>query len=483
MSTFNYLSTKRLHNTSNQYANWDNRTDFQKDYHSIISSSAFRRLQDKTQVFPLDKSDYVRTRLTHSLEVASIGRSLVQSSCRYFSRKDYPTNDEKEFVRNENDLSDILQCAGLLHDIGNPPFGHFGEDIIGKWFETNLDAIEEKTNVKLTEQMRTDLIHFEGNAQALRIVLRLQNINQNSASNLTSAVINSIIKYPISSTQMKKKKDISYYHKFGFFLSEEYWIEKLIKNTRYNQQRSPLAYILEASDDIAYRIADLDDAFKKGLITYEQLYHELKNNNYRKYINNDEYSHLKSAIEEFPEPEDYFTLSQKSDFLKYWLSGIQSKLVAAATYTFTYNFEEILQGTYANDLFDNSHSHYLIRFFKDIAVKYIFDSPELLKLEIAASEILQFLLDKFCFAIIDYNPLDNSTPANGLNRKLCNLISSNYKDVCKNEFYWLQRQPFDAETKNAYQLYFKFLLVTDFISGMTDSYAKSLYQELKGFYL
>lgn len=158
-------------------------------------------------------------------------------------------------------------------------------------------------------------------------------------------------------------------------------------------------------------------------------------------------------------------------------------MVAGATYTFTYKFDHILQGNYENDLFEDSFSHYLILFLKDIAVKYIFDSPELLKLEIAASEILQFLLDKFCYAIIDYNPLNDSTPTNGLNRKLCNLISDNYKEVCKSEFKWLDEQLFDAETKNAYQLYFKFLLVTDFISGMTDSYAKSLYQELKGFYL
>lgn len=481
MSTFNYLSTERLHKTHGKNEPYDKRTDFQKDYHSIISSSAFRRLQDKTQVFPLDKSDYVRTRLTHSLEVASIGRSLVQSSCKFFSKKENQTDTKKVFSDNENNLSDIIQCAGLLHDIGNPPFGHFGEDIISKWFETNLAAIEEKTNVKLTEQMKLDLTHFEGNAQALRIVLRLQNINENSATDLTSAVINSIIKYPIPSNKVQD----SCYDKFGYFLSEEHWMEKLVNNTGYNQKRSPLAYILEAADDIAYRIADLDDAFKKGLITYEQLFYELNNNKYRQFINNDnKYSHLGSAITEFKEPKNSFTLSQKSDFLKSWLNGIQSKLVAAATYTFTYNFNDILQGTFKKaDLFEDSFSHYLILFLKDIAVKYIFDSPELLKLEIAASEILQFLLDKFCYAIIDYNPSDNSTPANGLNRKLCNLISDNYKEVCKSEFEWLKKQSFNDKTKNAYQLYFKFLLVTDFISGMTDSYAKSLYQELKGFYI
>lgn len=483
MSITNYLSTKRLYQTSNDPEQFDKRTDFQKDYHSIISSSAFRRLQDKTQVFPLDKSDYVRTRLTHSLEVASIGRSLVQSSCKYFSYKYYHADGELTFIQNENDISDIIQCAGLLHDIGNPPFGHFGEDVIGKWFETNLKVIEEKSNIKLTEQMKQDLIHFEGNAQALRIIIRLQNISKNSSSNLTSAVINSIIKYPIPSTQVQKNGAISYYHKFGYFLSEEHWMKEIIQNVGYDKKRCPLTYILEAADDIAYRMADLDDAFKKGLITYRQLYYELENNNYINFSASDNYKHLRMAYEEFPSPEKCNSVSEEIDLLKYWLTGVQSKLVSAATYSFTFNFNEILQGIYPNDLFDNSHSHYLIRFLKDIAVKYIFDSPELLKLEVAASEILQFLLDKFCFAIIDYDPLDDTTPTNGLDRKLCNLISDNYKKVCKEEFHWLEKQSFDIKTKKAYQLYFKFLLVTDFISGMTDSYAKSLYQELKGFYL
>lgn len=481
MQNINYLSTKRLYNYPQKYEKYDQRSDFQKDYHNIISSSAFRRLQDKTQVFPLDKSDYVRTRLTHSLEVASIARSIVQASCNYFKSKDRPTEDQKEFMEHEGMLSDVVQCSALLHDIGNPPFGHFGETIIGTWFKNNLSLFHGSST--LTEQMKNDLTNFEGNAQALRIISRLQNITKESASDFTSAVLNSIIKYPIPSNFEKPIEKKVYYHKFGYFLSEAPLFEQIVNNTGYKEKRHILAYILEAADDIAYRIADTDDALKKGLITPEELHNELNNNKYRECCILSEYNHLNAAIEEFPEFSDTFSDTDKKGSLKQWFTGIQSKLISAASYSFTKNFTEILNGTYEYDLFEKSFSCYLMHFFEDIARKYIFDSPELLKLEIAANEILQFLLDKFCHAIIDYDPLTDTVTGDALHQKLCLLISDNYKNVCKDEFKWLQSQFLDDSEKEAYKLYFKFLLVTDFISGMTDSYAKRLYHELKGYNL
>lgn len=478
MQNINYLSTKRLYNYPRKYEKYDQRSDFQKDYHNIITSSAFRRLQDKTQVFPLDKSDYVRTRLTHSLEVASIARSIVQASCNYFNSKDHPNEKQKEFAKQESMLSDIVQCAALLHDIGNPPFGHFGETIIGTWFKKNLDSFYDSSD--LTDQMRNDLTNFEGNAQALRIITRLQNINKESASDFTSAVLNSIIKYPIPSNFKATTENKVYYHKFGYFLSEVPLFNQIVNNTGYKGKRYILTYILEAADDIAYRIADTDDALKKGLITPEQLFDELKHNKYGECCGLSDYVHLSAAIDEFPILSDTFSSTDKKGQLKQWFTGIQSKLISAASFSFTKNFNEILNGTYAYDLFEDSYSFYLMQFFKDIAKKYIFESPELLKLEIAANEILQFLLDKFCNAVIDYDPLTDTVTGDALHQKLCSLISENYKNVCQDEFKWLQSQFLDDSEKNGYQLYFKLLLVTDFISGMTDSYAKRLYHELKG---
>lgn len=474
----NYLSTKRLHTYEHKYDSYDKRSEFQKDYQSIIYSSAFRRLQDKTQVFPLDQSDYVRTRLTHSLEVAAISKAIVQASCKFMKEKNHPTDDEKEFIKHEIDLEEIVQCAALLHDIGNPPFGHFGETIIGTWFSQNLNTINNSQY--LNEQMKTDLMKFEGNAQALRIISRLQNINKSCASNFTCAVLNSIIKYPIPSNFNTTNQTIVYYHKFGYFLSEEPLVQSIVAETGYNQKRHALTYILEAADDIAYRIADTDDAFKKGLITPHDFYQSLEN--YYEELPDTPHlcHHLKSALTEFENIINKETNTINLDLLSEWFTGIQSKLISAASYSFTKHFNDILEGIYPNDLFENSYSHYLINFFKKIAIQYIFDSPELIKLEIAANEILEFLLDKFCRAVADYDPVKDVSTGNALSQKLCLLISDNYKKVCKSEFDWLNKQQLSDNEKKGYELYFKLLLVTDFISGMTDSYAKRLYQELKG---
>ena len=172
---------------------------FEKDYHRIIGSASFRRLQDKTQVFPLDKSDYIRTRLTHSLEVSSFARSLGQNVGEKIIRekKDYSfTTQMKE------DICAILQCAGLLHDIGNPPFGHFGETVIQDWFKEHLPLISYNGK-PLTEillpQMQNDFYNFEGNTQALRVVSKLHFLVDENGMNLTKALLGTIIKYPLSS--------------------------------------------------------------------------------------------------------------------------------------------------------------------------------------------------------------------------------------------------------------------------------------------
>ena len=168
------LSTQRMREgkSKKNFKSTDLRSEFEKDYHRIIGSASFRRLQDKTQVFPLDKSDFIRTRLTHSLEVASLGKSLGQNigenilSCR---------KDGGFTVQMKEDICHILECAGLIHDIGNPPFGHFGETAIREWFERNLPQLlfRGERVEKLTPQMREDFYHFEGNAQALRLVTKL----------------------------------------------------------------------------------------------------------------------------------------------------------------------------------------------------------------------------------------------------------------------------------------------------------------------
>ena len=166
----------------------DLRSEFEKDYHRIIGSASFRRLQDKTQVFPLDKSDFIRTRLTHSLEVSSFAKSLGQNIGENILTY---KKDPSFTVQMKEDICNVLQCAGLIHDIGNPPFGHFGEDAIREWFRDHLHTLEyhgRSLDEILTLQMREDLYHFEGNAQALRLVTRLHYLVDEYGMNLTYAL-------------------------------------------------------------------------------------------------------------------------------------------------------------------------------------------------------------------------------------------------------------------------------------------------------
>lgn len=242
----------------------DLRNEFQKDYHRIICSASFRRLQDKTQVFPLDNSDFVRTRLTHSLEVASFAKSLGQTAFQYLIDNN---RDEELTPEIKEKVCSILECAGLLHDIGNPPFGHFGEDSIRNWFRNNLSEIEFKgTSVEnnLNEQMKNDLYHFEGNAQALRLLTKLHYLVDENGMHLTYALLNTLIKYPVSSCEINKKSGNIKDKKMGYYFAEQELFEDITESTGAINCRYPLTYLLEAADDIAYHTADIEDAVKKG---------------------------------------------------------------------------------------------------------------------------------------------------------------------------------------------------------------------------
>ena len=197
------LSEKRMRGANSMSVKQsDFRSEFEKDYHRIIGSASFRRLQDKTQVFPLDQSDFIRTRLTHSLEVSSLAKSLGQN----IGEAILENGKDVTFTRKtKEDISHILECAGLIHDIGNPPFGHFGELAIRDWFVRKLPELEYKGQILddiLSPQMKADFYHFEGNAQALRLVTRLHYLVDEYGMNLTYALLNTIIKYPIASTEV-----------------------------------------------------------------------------------------------------------------------------------------------------------------------------------------------------------------------------------------------------------------------------------------
>ncbi len=239
------LSTKRSRGNSGKHVrSADLRSEFERDYHRIIGSASFRRLQDKTQVFPLDKSDFIRTRLTHSLEVSSFAKSLGQNigeNILVYKKDSSFTPGMKE------DICNILQCAGLIHDIGNPPFGHFGEEAIREWFRRKLPVLTYRgrpIDQVLTPQMKEDLYHFEGNAQALRLVSKLHFLVDENGMNLTYALLNTIVKYPVSSMEINEKSGDIKDRKLGYYYADQEIFEEISRETGTNGCRHPLTFIL-----------------------------------------------------------------------------------------------------------------------------------------------------------------------------------------------------------------------------------------------
>lgn len=463
------LSPERSRQSSGKYArSTDLRSEFEKDYHRIIGSASFRRLQDKTQVFPLDKSDFIRTRLTHSLEVSSLAKSLGQNigeNILTYKRDMDFTPQMKE------DICSILQCAGLIHDIGNPPFGHFGETAIREWFQRNLSKLTfrgEKIEDVLTEQMKEDFYHFEGNAQALRLVTKLHFLVDENGMNLTYALLNTIVKYPVSSLGIREDSGDIKEKKMGYYYADEDMFREIQRATGTNGSRHPLTFILEAADDIAYKTADIEDAFIKGFISYYTLLHELKkleDNNRNKKISFEPAQKLMELYERGLEkkvrnPEEYA--------VKNWIVKVQGFLISCATFGFTSNYKEIMEGSYKQDLFYGTFAEDLMEMLGEMAYSQVFTSKPIYRMEVAEAVMIDYLMDRFVGPIIKYD--DPKAELDSIDERMVYFISSNYK----NAYHYHANGKTDVE-----KLYLRLLLVTDYICGMTDSYAKRLYQELK----
>lgn len=445
----------------------DLRTEFEKDYHRIIGSASLRRLQDKTQVFPLDRSDFVRTRLTHSLEVSSLAKSLGQNISESVRTR---IKDESFLPEHKGAVCDILQCAGLIHDIGNPPFGHFGETSIQDWFKQNLAGLtfKERSICDMLEpQMLQDFFHFEGNTQAFRVVTRLHFLVDEHGMNLTKALMGTIIKYPVSSLEIDKDSGDIRTRKMGYFYADKENFFDVQQATGTLKRRHPLAFLLEAADDIAYKTADIEDAVKKGCISYESLLGELKGffperqtDRYRELVSWLEERYHKGVKRGYGRPDQYAVQN--------WIISAQGQMMIEVTDSFTENYRSIMDGTYGKDMFAGTGVELLMDALGNIAHRYVFDTRPILKLEIAAQTIFNFLLDRFVNAVI---PWDTDLAMTQVQKKMISLISENYKTI----YSFCSKGKGEEE-----RLYLRLLLVTDYICGMTDSYAKNLYQELNG---
>ncbi len=451
----------------------DRRSEFQKDYHRIISSASFRRLQDKTQVFALDSSDFVRTRLTHSLEVSSFAKSLGQM---VFAKLIETGADPEVNAAVKEQCCAILECSGLLHDIGNPPFGHFGEDSIRSWFEVNLGKQTFRgtpVTDMLNEQMINDLTHFEGNAQALRLLTKLHFLIDENGMNLTFALLNTLIKYPVSSCETDKKSPDIKLHKMGYYLAEKDIFRRITESTGAGGCRYPLTFLLEAADDIAYKTADIEDAAKKNFISYNTLLADLKSEEFISGFNGEEdartYHGLIDVLEDKLDKAENRCLGDPGlNAVQNWVVSVQTAVLCGAADSFIEHYREIMDGTFTKDLISASPANAIAEALGRIALERVFRSRTIMMSELTEGHMINFFLERLVPAAI---ALESGVPLDPVSDRLMLMISGNYRRIY--EHY--------AEGKDeAYRLYLRILLVTDFVCGMTDSYAKRTYQELSG---
>lgn len=471
MNWKNILCEDRIRQFSKSTSSRDLRTEFEKDYHRIISSAAFRRLQDKTQVFPLDKNDYVRTRLTHSLEVSSFARSLGQSVGQSIINNKLSIDFSYE---QRESISDILECAGLIHDIGNPPFGHFGESAIQDWCKNNFVKLtfkEKKIDEILSDEQKNDFYHFEGNAQALRVVSKLHFLVDENGMNLTKALLSTIIKYPVNSTGIDKYSGNIRTKKMGYFDADKDIFENVDASVGSNGNRNPLTYLLEAADDIAYLTADIEDSLKKGMISLDTLILEI-NKRISESQNKEAADFAGQCLEKLNKKYEKATdknLSEPDVYaIENWMVIVQGQVLQLVTDCFVDNYESIMAGTFAKSLIEGSKASLLMDILGDIAFKYTFTSKPIYKLEIAADTILNFLLDKFMKAVLYY---DTDEKLSVVDKKIISMISRDYMHI----YHYYSEGKSESD-----RLYLRLLLVTDYICGMTDSFAKNLYQEFNG---
>lgn len=379
------LSLKRQGDTSKRLRieQDDTRLGFEVDYDRIIFSSAFRSLQDKTQVIPLSKTDFVHTRLTHSLEVSVVGRSIGRLVGKKIIEK-YPHLAAVHGFQ-ANDFGAIVAAAALAHDIGNPPFGHSGEKAIGEYFSIGKG---QKFKDQLTAKEWQDLIDFEGNANGFS-VLTSSRPGIEGSNRLTYAVLGAFMKYPKESLPKKPTKSIAD-KKYGFFQTDKAFFKEvatelgLIANKSGDDigfERHPLAYLVEAADDICYTIIDFEDGINLGLVSEDYAL-----------------EYLIKLVKDTIDTAKYKTLTTKEDRISYLRALAIGNLINDAVRIFIENEEAILKGEFPYALTDKSKYKAQIDDIIKLSVKNIYQSREVIEKELSGYQIINNLLDKFITA-------------------------------------------------------------------------------------
>lgn len=414
------------------------RSDFQRDFDRLVFSSPFRRLQNKTQVFPLPGSIFVHNRLTHSMEVSCVGRSLARE-ISIVLREKYAA---EPWVSKLDDMGEIVAAACLAHDLGNPPFGHSGEKAISSYFSEGKGRLLES---KLTAGQWNDLTHFEGNANAFRLLTHQFNGRRPGGFAMTYSTLASIVKYPFESSLAGA------HGKFGFFTSEKDDFIKVadelgmlpVKNSdnavRY--ARHPLVYIVEAADDICYEVMDIEDAHKLKIISTEEVLPL-----FLAFFDDARKAHMERVMGYVDDPNEK---------IAYLRSSIIGVLVNRCADAFVKNEDEILAGEFKGSLLDHisplERDGY--RACEALSWKRIYGASDVVDIELAGTRIISFLMNELVEAV--QNP------------------DLNYSRLL------LAKVPEQYEIQSP-TLYGKLQAVLDHISGMTDVYALDLYRKLNG---
>ncbi|HEY9008520.1 MAG TPA: deoxyguanosinetriphosphate triphosphohydrolase [Ohtaekwangia sp.] len=414
------------------------RSAFEQDYDRIIFSHPFRRLQDKTQVHPLPEHDFVHTRLTHSLEVSSVGRSLGRKAGDVIVQRHPPLKDKFSLF----DFGAIVAAASLAHDLGNPPFGHAGEDALSDFFLEH--AYGKSFQNKVTEAEWNDLLKFEGNAQGFRII----NSNQYGLK-LTLSTLGAFTKYPCAAFFPERDKSKKSQKKFGFFQSEK----EIFSTTAAQLEltpvgedvwlRHPLTFLVEAADDICYSIIDLEDGCRMGLVSY-----------------NDTVELLANILQENFKREKLDRIGGQNERIGVLRAMTINKLVEECTEVFLAYEKHILDGSFDKALADHCKSKDALEKIGEISVDKIYRARHVVEIEASGHEVLPGLLQEFV------------TAGEHIMRK---SPSRKYKNLAL-----LLPVEMRTEIEQGVSTYEMLRIVLDFVSGLTDRHALSLYRRIKG---
>ena len=437
-----FLSPDRI-KKSKRTVGLDPRNEFESDTGRITFSPAIRRMHDKTQVFPLTTDDNIHSRLTHSLEVSEIGFSLGLRLCANKEFLEKIGRSEYEAFRS---IPVILRNSCLVHDIGNPPFGHFGERIIATYFN---NLFEDKCwKSKLSKEQREDFIYFDGNSQGLRVLTKLQTLNEKAGLNLTFGTLGAFLKYPNFDIPDKSQISTS---KRGVFQSEIEYFKKIVENCGLEKEgryfRHPLSFLMEAADTICYRIMDVEDGFNKNWYGYSEI---------KKYLKDiPELEKLLESIDEISGEGEEITKMVRLRI------GVIANLVEASLKKFLDNLDLICNGDFHYELLEDN---LLSKRLKSICYDLIFPKREILQLEVTGHSVISGLLDHYIEFIFNE---DDQYVNRGKGMISGGLIRSMKIDTSIRDF-------------KDFSTYSKLQIIVDFISGMTDQFALDQYQRISG---